>query len=738
MKRLVSTTLLLAPALLGQANVVPGLDGKLEILDNITYWGRRGAANPGGEVGLSMRNTMCNPGSVSIPWYAQMQQNHPKFGFIITHLSGDRMVQISDRSYCKHAFTSASTNGACGTCNGIGGSLMGVGCSDTYSASHNAGRGNLGPATEINPWLGTWNHLGSFFDQGFPNVGPPGNADGVQSPITPTDEVMNRVTVKEADLLVGGSSYYYGIQLIHQGEALANRWDNIKSRGFVPTWNGTTWSVANSAVGQAFGSILQHWTGAEVNMTTNGTDDGRVFVANKVTALGGGQYHYEYAVHNVDMSRGGATFRVPIDATATGSNFTFRDIDQNPLNNWTAVRVGNEIVWSAPAGNALEWNSIFNFGFDANFAPGASGVTIDAALPGTGALYVTCAAKAPSGATFAQATAMGSGCGGSPPCFTSFYESGYDGYSGFTITPNAGGYAVSALGGSWIAPAGTQTTLADDQGLNHALQFAFPHAGGTTNNLWVCSNGFVTAGTTGSTSYTPTASGLLAMVNTTWALQWRDLNPAASGSGKVWIDSTAARAVVSWNGVYIYGTTTPVTFQAQFWPSGQVHVIYQSVANATQPLVGYTRGAGALDPGASDLSAVLPAGFNICATNNSGVPALALASSARPVVGTTINLNTSNILPGSLLGLQIMSTSLMAPPLDLGFLGMPGCNLYQALDVMYSFATPSSTASFAWPVPNVPAAAGLVIRTQSAVLTPGVNAFGFATANAVDLLIGIN
>ena len=53
---------------------------RLEILDDITYWGRRGAAHPGGEVGLSMRNTMCNPGSVSIPWFAQMQENHPKFG----------------------------------------------------------------------------------------------------------------------------------------------------------------------------------------------------------------------------------------------------------------------------------------------------------------------------------------------------------------------------------------------------------------------------------------------------------------------------------------------------------------------------------------------------------------------------------------------------------------------------------------------------------------------------------
>ena len=38
----------------------------------------------GGEVGMSMRNTMCNPGSVNIPWNAAMQPTHPFFGFLIT------------------------------------------------------------------------------------------------------------------------------------------------------------------------------------------------------------------------------------------------------------------------------------------------------------------------------------------------------------------------------------------------------------------------------------------------------------------------------------------------------------------------------------------------------------------------------------------------------------------------------------------------------------------------------
>jgi hypothetical protein len=56
-----------------------------------------------------------------------------------------------------------------------------------------------------------------------------------------------------------------------------------------------------------------------------------------VTPLGGGQYHYEYAVHNVDNSRGGATLRVPSTPAAVVTNFSFRDIDNNALNDWTAL-----------------------------------------------------------------------------------------------------------------------------------------------------------------------------------------------------------------------------------------------------------------------------------------------------------------------------------------------------------------------------------------------------------------
>ena len=69
-----------------QSNTVAGLDGRLTVINNLTRYGRRGPAHPNGEIGMAMLNTMCNPGSVNIPWFAAMQPEHPMFGFIIARV----------------------------------------------------------------------------------------------------------------------------------------------------------------------------------------------------------------------------------------------------------------------------------------------------------------------------------------------------------------------------------------------------------------------------------------------------------------------------------------------------------------------------------------------------------------------------------------------------------------------------------------------------------------------------
>ncbi len=405
------TSLAAIQGLVAQSNKVTGLDGNLFDISSPIVWGRRGAAFPGGEFGFSVRNDMCNPGTVTIPWQAAMQPNHPKFGFIITRESGGRMVQISDWSFIKHAFTSLNSNsGPCLPCTNPGtGSVMGIGCSDVYANSNNGDRTWLGPAQELNPWLGTWNPVGSYFDIGDPvQAGYPLAADGVRSLVTTGfDVVKNRVTVKESEVGIAGATYYYQIHLIHQGEALDKRGNNLRSRGVTFTWSGTAWSTANVGTSVS-GSVLTRWTGASYNSAANGTDEGQFGVAVKVTGPTNGFWHYEYAVHDIDNSRGSAAFRLPVCAGARVQNLGSRDIDSNPLNDWTTSVTSTQIAFLAAAGNAQQWNQIFNFWFDCDVAPTSGSATIDQAIAGTGALTVVVPTQVPG---LQPSVHLGGGCG---------------------------------------------------------------------------------------------------------------------------------------------------------------------------------------------------------------------------------------------------------------------------------------------------------------------------------------
>jgi hypothetical protein len=487
------------------------------------------------------------------------------------------------------------------------------------------------------------------------------------------------------------------------------------------------------------GTVLTRWPGAEVNVGQNGNDDGRFFVGCVVTPLGGGNYHYEYAVHNVDNNRGGATFRVPIDAGAVASNFSFGDIDTNALNEWTAARVGNEVVFTAPASNPLNWGTIYNFGFDANFAPGSGLVTLDEARLGPGALSVGVGAKVPSGSTFAQTTAAGIGCGGAN-CQASFYEffanaAGFDlANSRWALTFSGGNYTLSQGAGTFVAPSASATniTAGDDNGATVTLPFSLPYPGGTTNALWVCTNGFVQAGGS-DTTYTPSTGGFLSGAPR-WAALWHDLN---AGTGQIKLDSSPSAVRITFNGVPNYSGGGTATFQYQFFPNGNVNVVYGAVAAAgNEYLVGFTQGNGAVDPGSWDISANLPGGLALC---SGPTPNLALSASARPIMGTTIQLNTLNIPGGAAVGISILSlTEYPAPGIDLTTLGMPGCRLYSGTDIMNTFLVGGSTTSVPFTVPNVPSASGTVVMNQSAVLKQGVNTFGAITSNALQLLLGIN
>jgi hypothetical protein len=406
----------------------PGYDASLTDIYGVTDWGRRGPAYPGGEVGISIANQLCNPGTQRIEWRspggsvgATIQNDHPKFGFLVAREMDGRFVQISDWSYCKHAFYALASPSTCGgTCQPppVAGTQLGINCSDIYSASNNGSRTYLGPPAEINPWLGTWNGVGSYFDIGHPGqAGYPLPADGLRSLSTSGfDAVQNRVTIREADI-VNGATMFFQVHVVIEGERVENRANNIMSRPFAMTYVGGTGQSAwaSSTLGTpTLDTILTRWPGATVTWGSNGgtgtltDDDGRFYVAVKVSGPVNGLWHYEYVVQNLDNHRGGASFRLPVCSSARVTNLGFRDIDQNVLNDWTATVQNGEIAWTAPASNPQNWNTLYNFSFDCDVAPSSGNATIDQARIGPGTLAVTVPTTVPG---LQPAVYLGAGCG---------------------------------------------------------------------------------------------------------------------------------------------------------------------------------------------------------------------------------------------------------------------------------------------------------------------------------------
>lgn len=402
--------------LLAQANVVPGRDIMLENTTTISRY-RRTGTYPNGVQAIGTRTICCNPGVGAIPFQAAMNPNHGFIHYIIAREANGRLVQISNYAWVKHTFGSNNDPSTCGTCvNQATSSFVEPGCNDTYVASQAVDHFNLGPPGEVDPWLGTWDPVCSHFDRGNPPVAPAQQCDGIRSltssqATTLNTQIGDAMRLYDDDLVVAGATFWYQSGYLIPGEADALRGNNIGSRQFTPTWSAGTgqWTLADGTNFQS-GTVLQRWTGATINSAANGPDDGRYYVAVKVTGPVDGRYHYEYAVHNRDNKRGMGAFRIPVCAEAQVANFGFHDVDRNAITDWTAAKVGAEIVFQTNAvnPNPLRWNAIYNFWFDCDAAPQTGAVLLDQYDIGPGALTLNVTSTTPSGLWNQN---LGAGCG---------------------------------------------------------------------------------------------------------------------------------------------------------------------------------------------------------------------------------------------------------------------------------------------------------------------------------------
>ncbi len=412
-----SCVLVTAASAFAQSNAVPGTDVNLYEMGSASYYGREGDPYPNGTIGFAFGHSMCNAGSVHIPWDFivgnQMQSTHPKIAFLVVKEVDGRMYQVSNRAFLKHSrFAFNFSSGACAPCQSGPPDTFRIGCADTYGPGFNASQSSLGPTGEIDPWLGTFDSVGSYFDRGDPSVGGAAATDNVYtlSPIG-FGAVKNRVNCEESDL-TGAGTFRAQCHVVILGEPLQNRANNLRSKAIDFNWGGSSWTVSTSG-GSVQGPVLTQWTGATTDIGGNGTDDGRFMVGVNVTGPVDGKWHYEYAVQNIDNSRGAATFRIPIAPGAIVDNVGVHDIDQDDSNDWSHQFSGDELTFSAGVDNALEWNTIYNFWFDCSAAPVFGQTTLDQALPGPGQSDVTVGARVPQGVLNAATAVLGdSDCGG--------------------------------------------------------------------------------------------------------------------------------------------------------------------------------------------------------------------------------------------------------------------------------------------------------------------------------------
>ncbi len=333
------------------------LDVSLGLLSGLQQFGREGST-----VGLTMATTSCNVGDVDVPWEAPMMEDHPMIAMALYRLRNGKFDQIGV-SWMKHGFFALS-NSQCIPCqNPSDGSFLGVGCSDTYGPGNNADRRYLGPRSEVDPYLGTWSCSGSHFQGGAADCVRGHGSSG-------HDGVAHRLQVEDSELDQSGADYFYEAYYVVRGDQ--NRHNNYGSVEVSMGLTGSTWFFSDEG-SLIEGPAIERWGEQRTEFSIPG--DGKVILAVETTDLGGGSFHYQYALLNFDSEREIRSFSLPVEGVPGLSGFTFNDADEDALNDWAALVSGGLLTWSTdtytvdPDANALTFGEMFSFGFDADVPP---------------------------------------------------------------------------------------------------------------------------------------------------------------------------------------------------------------------------------------------------------------------------------------------------------------------------------------------------------------------------------
>jgi hypothetical protein len=374
---------------------------------------------------FAIGTTSCNIGNTGVTWISGTNQ-HPVVGQSLYKLrvlaDGSSRFEQLGQSWLKHTFFAESESQCCSACQPTDGTSLGVHCSDPYASGRNGIQDGLGPKWQVNA------HTGVF---PYPPANPPWSGS-----------VARRLQAKVSELEASSATvmYFVSAQYVTQDDAAAGNQNNNESyRPCSITGSGSEWNMALIASTHRASQAIRAWSDTRPATVTSSDvqvpDDGLFIVASEAVSLGGGMYHYEYAVQNMNSDRCGQSFSVPLPAGVTVTNIGFHDVDYHDGDgpgsvnfsgtDWTpsvtngSVSTGSPISWSSDtfahnqSANALRWGTIYNFRFDANVAPVGGAATITLFKPGS-----------PASITTAGTSIKVPGTPTPPPCLCDFNGNG--------------------------------------------------------------------------------------------------------------------------------------------------------------------------------------------------------------------------------------------------------------------------------------------------------------------------
>jgi len=380
-------TLLLACATLAATASIATAQGDITTFKigdpggGIRYYGQNG-----GIAAYSLLSTSCNIGNVDLTWTSGGGHDHPVISQNLVRLKNRRFEHLG-QSWLKHGFCALCESG-CGPGTGSGCfPVLRVGCADTYSAGLNDGQGG-GPKFTVEPTNG--NHL-------HPDPAAGGNAT-----------IKGRLQAQVVDIQPSGNSgaqYFIEGQYIHWEDHQNGYGKNNASWRPVTINSSLAMSVTTlTNVGEP---VVEAWKDADPNVTIveleNTNEDsagvhGYYYIAYRTWDNGDGTWDYSYAVQNLNSTQGAYSFEIPSGSGVNLTNVWFNDVDYHsgePQDgtDWSMTQGSGDITWTCPEtfaqnpdANAINWATVYSYGFTADAAPTAGVGMLTMFEPGVGSV----------------------------------------------------------------------------------------------------------------------------------------------------------------------------------------------------------------------------------------------------------------------------------------------------------------------------------------------------------------